>query len=627
MPDQSKTQMIAVGLARCSTDRQEKSIDQQRKEITDWAAATGHELLEVFEDEGISGSELSRPGLDALFEFIEASDQAGVVCAWKRNRLVRPDDPIDGLLLERRIREAGWTIHFIQGHRHSGDSFIDGLVGFVEHHLGGQYLRDLSADTIRGLVSRALEGEVPGGKVPYGYAKLVISPDGREFRYGRHERHRKLKEQRTKWVPGDPSEVETVRRIFARYATDAVGMARLAEELNADRIPSPGGGRWCGGTIRDMILNPVYAGDMVWNRETTAKFCRVAGLRAIKQKSAHKSQRPATPARRRTTNYAANPVEDWIVVPDHHEPLVPRDLFDKAQAVLKRRGMKAPRQRARRNCYPLTGVMRCSRCGAVFYGARTQKKGKAYERYSCSSWRRDKTCAPIGVDGEFIERTILRKLRDHLLPSEAARSNLRAEVLAALQRQLGGESGDALASVGRLEGARDALAGKIDRALERICYLDESSARMLSEKVRAWQGELGDIREELAATRERTAIARDLERAADDIMGTLARLADLRLDAPVGARKAFYEEAVEGIELEFGEMPPRPGRKRVRRPFKRGTIKLNALLAGASSAFCDMRAPRAGFEPAAKWLTATYSTIELPRKVFCSVEDRAEQGS
>lgn len=593
MKESSKPMKVAVGLARCSTDRQEKSIDQQRKEITEWAEATGHQLLEVFEDEGISGSELSRPGLDALLEFVESSQDKGVVCAWKRNRLVRPDDPIDGLLLERRIREAGWRIHFIQGHRYSGDSFIDGLVGFVEHHLGGQYLRDLSADTIRGLVSRAVAGEVPGGKVPYGYAKMVISPDGREFRYGRHERHRKLKEQRTKWVPGDPEEIKTVRRIFERYATDAVGMARIADELNADRIPSPGGRRWVLGTIRDMILNPVYAGDMVWNRETTAKFCRVAGLRAVKQKPPHKSQRPATPARRRTTNYAANPVEDWIVVTDHHEALVTRELFDRCQDVLKRRAKKAPKQRARRSCYPLSGVMHCAACGAVFYGVRPYYKGKPFERYGCSSWRRDKTCAPITIAGDSIERTILRKLRDTLLPSEVARSNLRTEILAALKRQLGGEAGDAVASVDRLESARAALEGKIDRALERICLLDESSARLLSEKVRKWQGELGEVREDLAATRERTAIARDLEKAADDVMGTLTRLADLRLDMPVGARKALYEEAIETVELEFGELPPRPGRKRTRRPFKRGRIKINALLARASSALINKKAPRA----------------------------------
>ena len=86
---------------------------------------------------------------------------------------------------------------------------------------------------------------------------------------------------------------------------------------------------------------------------------------------------------------------------------------------------------------------------------------------------------------DAVERTILRKLRDTLLPSEAARSNLRSEILAALKRQLGGESGDAVAAVSRLEATRTSLEGKIDRGLERICYLDESSARMLSEKVRA----------------------------------------------------------------------------------------------------------------------------------------------
>ena len=61
---------VAVGLVRCSTDRQEHSIEDQEAEIRAWASATGHELLRVFKDEGVSGSELDRPGVRALLAYL-----------------------------------------------------------------------------------------------------------------------------------------------------------------------------------------------------------------------------------------------------------------------------------------------------------------------------------------------------------------------------------------------------------------------------------------------------------------------------------------------------------------------------------------------------------------------------
>ncbi len=103
----AETSRVAVGLARASSDKQDTSVANQRTEIERWARETTHQLVRVFEDDGISGSVLDRPGLAALLRYVEANPAGGVVCLWRRNRLARPDDPIDGLLLERKIRRAG----------------------------------------------------------------------------------------------------------------------------------------------------------------------------------------------------------------------------------------------------------------------------------------------------------------------------------------------------------------------------------------------------------------------------------------------------------------------------------------------------------------------------------------
>ena len=83
-PTPSSVMALAVGLVRCSTDTQEHSTADQEAEIRAWAKATGHTLLQVFGDEGVSGSELDRPGIRALLTFLEGSDAKGTVVCWKR---------------------------------------------------------------------------------------------------------------------------------------------------------------------------------------------------------------------------------------------------------------------------------------------------------------------------------------------------------------------------------------------------------------------------------------------------------------------------------------------------------------------------------------------------------------
>ena len=59
-----------------------------------------------------------------------------------------------------------------------------------------------------------------------------------------------MQEEEARWVVGDPGEVETVQRIFRRYASGEVGLRSLAVELNEDEIPAPQGGQWNDTTVR-----------------------------------------------------------------------------------------------------------------------------------------------------------------------------------------------------------------------------------------------------------------------------------------------------------------------------------------------------------------------------------------
>src|SRR6266852_8802197 len=66
----------------------------------------------LFLDFGISGNVLEREGLDALLKEAMSDPEVTHVFIPRRDRLCRPEDPIDGLKLENMLRESGVTVVF-----------------------------------------------------------------------------------------------------------------------------------------------------------------------------------------------------------------------------------------------------------------------------------------------------------------------------------------------------------------------------------------------------------------------------------------------------------------------------------------------------------------------------------
>src|SRR5687767_12967912 len=102
----------AIGYVRRSTDRQEESLDQQRAKLEAFAQARGWQLMHVYVDDAISGSDMQRPGLLALLQRAEQDKHVEAVVTWDRNRLARPKDPVEGLLLEHRLMSAGKRVWY-----------------------------------------------------------------------------------------------------------------------------------------------------------------------------------------------------------------------------------------------------------------------------------------------------------------------------------------------------------------------------------------------------------------------------------------------------------------------------------------------------------------------------------
>jgi DNA invertase Pin-like site-specific DNA recombinase len=554
-----KARPVAVALVRASTDAQDQSTADQEQAIRSWCEDEGYELARVFSDDGVSGANLKRPGLLSLMSYVEERPAGGTVVLWRRNRLARAQDPLDGLLLERRIEKAGWRLHVLHGRQATGDAFMDRLLGLVEHHQAGEFLRSLAVDTLRGQLRSALGGGMLVGVAPYGFQRRVEAADGRTRNVPRGQRFRRADGERVTLVAGEPSEVEVVNRIFTDYASERLSAAGLAKTLNAGGIPSPRQKTWSQSTIRAMLRNPAYAGTYVWNRSSSAKLARILGQKVCKQKAETAGEK--------------NSEEDVIPIENFHEALVSKEVFDRVQSLLARRGGRNSGKRYATRSYPLSGLVTCQACGSPMTVTRFDARGPVYV---CKGYRTGRTCEAYMVKTAKLEAEVLRSLQEVLLP---LRRRLRPKLIKLLKQRLGGSE---IPGLDRLKREAATLERKVDGGLERLVLLSGAAAERLAEKIQGWTERQAEVAAEIAAAETRSQGLPDVEALADEILGLLEGLADTGPDAPPDELRVLFQRLVRGVELDFVSVPPKTG-KRMRRKLRSGRVALPEPLVAAAS--------------------------------------------
>ena len=431
----------AVAYLRRSTDRQEQSIGDQRKALERHAQEHGFDILDFYVDDAISGT--SSEERKAFLKLIEDAGTEG--CPWRYvlvydiKRFGRLDNDEAGYY-RFQLRKAGVEVVYISEGFNGDDT--DDLLRPVKQWQARQESKELSKVTIRGLVSRASAGWWSGGQPPYGYDLGYYSGDGRFLMIVRYDydlskqildedgnlarvvpRGQRLtfsKSDRCKLVPSSPERVQTLRTIFAWYVHHGLGAKSIADRLNQQGIPSPRSGnwskmhgdKWSMSTIREMLRNPAYVGDMVWNRLSFGKFHRVRQGMAVPR-----HYRPgAGPDQNRP--------DDWVVVRDAHAALISRELFETGQAKCQARktanGGHTYRTGSNRTSpYLLAGLIRCTHCGHSWQGytavkGRRRKDGSNIRTpyYICGGHitKGNTCCLRSAIPKEMIEGWVLEQI-------------------------------------------------------------------------------------------------------------------------------------------------------------------------------------------------------------------------
>lgn len=186
-------------------------LETQRDTIAKYCAASGLELVQIFEDPAFSGSlpPLERPGLHALLESLKAGDIQQVVVT-RLDRLAR--DTMLSLWLLKEIKKLGAELVSIAEPGRWEDPTQKLLLTMVAAF--AEFEKSLIASRLSsGRKTKARQGGYAGGKAPIGYKA----------------------ERGGKALTLDEEKVSTVRRVFElRDAKPDASLKKIADILNAE---------------------------------------------------------------------------------------------------------------------------------------------------------------------------------------------------------------------------------------------------------------------------------------------------------------------------------------------------------------------------------------------------------
>lgn len=235
------------GYVRVSTDTQAEKgygIETQKNAIEKYCRDNDLQLIRIFEDRGISGTEAVESDGDeliskrkGLLDLLSTLNGVNTIVVLNTSRLWRSD--IAKVLIRREIERKRGEIISIEQPRYSiytkdpNERLISGMFELLDEYERMSIALKLS----KGRTTKANKGDKPAGVTPYGYA---YSADKKSI-----------------VTVGD--EATTVKRIFSLAQTGNT-LQKIVDILNGEGLLTKQGKSWTKATIHGMLRNTFYTG-------------------------------------------------------------------------------------------------------------------------------------------------------------------------------------------------------------------------------------------------------------------------------------------------------------------------------------------------------------------------------
>lgn len=368
-----------------------ETLARHRATLTELAKRMQLDVAEVFK-EIVSGDSLAaRPEAQRLLARVGEGGVAGVLCM-APDRLAR-GDTVDQGIVARAFASTRTLIITPYKTYDPGDEMDEEFFEFNLFMARREY-KMIKRRMQAGRMASVKEGNYLGTRMPYGYQRAFI-------------------DKRPSLEP-DPEQAPVVRMIFDWYLHGIdgrqVGRETIAARLNGMGLTTTMGKRWTSASIRIILCNPIYIGQVRWNQKN----------------------RTLTPAGRTVRTRQGRE----FTCKGRHQAIIDQETFDGVQELL--RGHTAPpvpRDGSVEN--PFAGVLKCGICGRAM--VRHVAHGKTSLR--CH----DRSCPTTSIDMAIVDEAVQDALAawidairhdDSPIPTPGSISPERAALCEQLQKAL-----------------------------------------------------------------------------------------------------------------------------------------------------------------------------------------------
>lgn len=435
---------------RVSTEKEDQlmSLQTQKDFFAEYAAKNNCELVELYADEGISGTKLkNRKEFNRLMNDAQHGRFA-VVFVKDVSRLAR--NVVDFLQSIRKLKSLNVDCRFVTANMSSNDGE---LTLTILAAVAQEESANLSKRVKFGKKRNAVKGRVPN--IVFGYDKIA----GDYFNLKVNE-----------------AEAKVVKRIFDNYVNQRHGANKIAQLLNREGLVTKRKCRWSQQAISTILTNQLYIGKIINGKESVKDFL--------------------------TGERVKNDIEKQCIVDKTELAIIDQELFEKAQVILAERTDNFCLTKNRQsNKYCFSTLIKCGHCGYSFRRA-YRKYVKEYIRWCCSG--RNAHGVDFCENHTIVdEQELLEEIKNYLGDLVSSKDKLLKQTIAEFKKQYKSEDHELsedfiLRELARLKKVK----GKQTEMFE----VDAISITELKERTAGLNIEIAKYENEICAIRGNTSI-------------------------------------------------------------------------------------------------------------------------
>ena len=483
--DQQKITILYCRLSNEDlVDGESNSIANQRSILSSYAASHGFTNTRVLVDDGYTGTNFNRPGVQEGLALVEQ----GLVGTWIVKDMSRFGR--DYLQVGRftEIVFPSYDVRFIAVNDAVDSAKGDNDFTVIRNVFNDFYAKDTSKKVRAVMKAKGTSGKHLGGP-PYGY--------------------RADPQDKNHWIL-DEDAAPIVKRIFD-LTIAGVGPSRIARILEADGVltvkalyaqqkgkPLPERPcHWIEQSVVNILERMEYTG-CTCNFKTYSKSYKL------------KKRIP-------------NAVEDMFILPDTQEAIVPKEQWDRVQELRqhKRRMTKAERQGL------FSGLVVCADCGSKLHFATCKNFEGRQDHYVCAKYKSGRgTCSAHYIREDVLRDVVLERIR-------AVTEYIRADVEGFQEDWLMCRREEQEKSIRedkrRLEKAKKRLAD-IDKLITRIyedMVLGNLSQDRYQRMLEGYEAEQAALNNEVIGLEDWVATREEMEDNVDQFLALLEKYVDI----------------------------------------------------------------------------------------------------